>query len=274
MSDPETLLDCGVTARRTLQGGDLSKVVLLSLSDGRQVVAKCGPLVQAEGRMLQTLARARIPVPKVLASAPGLLIMTYLPAASAAANDPDTWARLGTTLRRMHDTTAGDNDPSYGWSEPYAFGPVAIPAASPAEVTDWPGFWAQARMLPALPHLPADMARQVETLCHRLPEDLPARPRPGLLHGDLWHGNLLFGPQGSVHLIDPACCYGDGEVDIAMLHLFGKPGQGFWSGYGALPEGWKRRMSIYQLWPALVHLQLFGSGYLPLVASRLNALGI
>ncbi|MGI8705884.1 MAG: fructosamine kinase family protein [Sphingomicrobium sp.] len=75
-------------------------------------------------------------------------------------------------------------------------------------------------------------------------------------------------------LIDPACYYGDPEVDLAMLDLFGSPGEAFREAYGPLESGWRERRPVYQLFPALVHLCLFGSGYAGMVDRLLARLSV
>ena len=45
--------------------------------------------------------------------------------------------------------------------------------------------------------------------------------RPSLLHGDLWGGNWLMGPDDEPALIDPAIYFGDREAELAMCRLFG-----------------------------------------------------
>lgn len=75
-------------------------------------------------------------------------------------------------------------------------------------------------------------------------------------------------------LIDPACYRGHGEVDLAMLSLFGAPGPAFAAGYGALEPGAETRRPIYRLWPAIVHLRLFGGGYRGLVERLLDEAGV
>ncbi len=245
-----------------LHGGDLSQVVRVECSDGRALVAKAGSLVAREARMLAALGRAGAPVPEVLAVSGQVMLLEALEEVPAS---PQAWADLGRALARLHACRG----PGYGWDEGYAFGRVAIDNGPAA---DWPDFWARRRLLAAPEALPADLRARLEALTARLSDILPARPAPALLHGDLWQGNVLFAPGRTV-LIDPACYYGHGEVDLAMLTLFGSPPKAFWQAYGPLAPDWQERRAAYQLWPALVHLRLFGSGYRPMVEGLLARLG-
>lgn len=256
------LLNSDVVSIAPMQGGDLSAVLVAALSDGTRVVAKLGPQVAIEGAMLTEMAQRGVPVPDVLAQDGDLLILEHLPETRAT---PRGWSGLGAAVRTLHTATS----PDFGWTSDYAFGRVPI-LNRPAP--DWPRFWAENRLLPFVPDLPDDLARRVAALCDRLPGLLPDRPRAALLHGDLWPGNVLFTARGP-YLIDPACHFGDAEVDLAMLTLFGQPDRAFWQSYGPLPDGWHHRRPIYQLWPALVHLRLFGSGYRGMVENCLGAAG-
>jgi fructosamine-3-kinase len=102
---------------------------------------------------------------------------------------------------------------------------------------------------------------------------LPTEPAPSLLHGDLWTGNILVRDGRLAALVDPACYHGDAEVDLAMLELFSSPPGAFWEAYGRLPPGWRERRPLYQLFPALAHVRLWGAGYFPLVERLLRAIG-
>jgi fructosamine-3-kinase len=88
---------------------------------------------------------------------------------------------------------------------------------------------------------------------------------PALLHGDLWSGNYYPGPQGEPVLIDPAAYRGSGEVDLAMMELFGGFPRGFLEGYESrrpLTRAYTCfRRDLYQLYYLLVHVNLFGGGY-------------
>ncbi|KAJ9094373.1 hypothetical protein QFC19_007982 [Naganishia cerealis] len=47
-------------------------------------------------------------------------------------------------------------------------------------------------------------------------------PRPVILHGDLWSGNVgLESKTGSPVIYDPACYFGHNEADLGITHMFG-----------------------------------------------------
>jgi fructosamine-3-kinase len=255
----------GVLSRsEPLGGGNLSELVKIALTDGREAVVKTGPAPKTEAEMLRAIAKSGAPAPKVLAVSESALVIEWLPSGGRLQKAAGS---LGVAIARLHKTTGR----RYGWPQDYAFGSVPVPNA-PAD--SWPRFWAERRLLGSLPHIPAPLARRVETLAADLPNRLPALPRPALLHGDLWGGNVLADGGRITGLIDPACYCGHSEVDLAMLSLFGQPGPAFYQAYGALDSGHEERLPIYQLWPALVHLRLFGSGYGGMVEGLLSEAGV
>ncbi|GAB3932860.1 fructosamine kinase family protein [Larkinella terrae] len=106
----------------------------------------------------------------------------------------------------------------------------------------------------------------------RLPDLLPVE-RPALLHGDLWSGNVMVNEQGDATLIDPAVYYGLREAELAFTTLFGGFDERFYDAYDeAFPmeDGFQERVPIYNLYPLLVHLNLFGTGYLSGIERVLN----
>jgi fructosamine-3-kinase len=74
------------------------------------------------------------------------------------------------------------------------------------------------------------------------------------------------GPDGRPVLVDPASYHGHREVDLAMSELFGGFPADFQAAYREawpLPQGYAEvRRPLYQLYYLLVHLNLFGRGYL------------
>ncbi|HQR80747.1 MAG TPA: fructosamine kinase family protein [Actinomycetota bacterium] len=165
---------------------------------------------------------------------------------------------LGTRLARLHAAPAG----------PFGQGPQHARIGSlPMECgaySSWPVMYAEIRLRPLLG---ADLpnCRELVDVLGREPEWAgPAEPA-SLLHGDLWSGNVLWGPQPM--LVDPACHVGHRETDLAMLALFGAPHLdrvlAAYQEQSPLAPDWRDRVALHQLWPLLVHARLFGGGYGP-----------
>lgn len=246
-----------------LHGGDLSTVYRVGLSDGTTVVAKESSRAQTEAAMLQAILASGAPAPKVLAVEPNLLVMENMATKGRLAL---AWPDLARVLDQVH----GTHGKAYGWPEDYAFGDVQI-VNTPHD--HWPTFWAERRLLCHVSYLPVALARRIEALSRTLPERVPARPAPSLLHGDLWGGNILVNGDAISGLIDPACYHGHHEVDLAMLTLFDHPPARFFELLDLEP-GWRERQAVYRLWPWLVHWRLFGEGYRSAVEGCLKELGI
>jgi len=58
-----------------------------------------------------------------------------------------------------------------------------------------------------------------------------------------------------------------------MLTLFDRPPPEFFEAYGPAAD-WRDRQPVYQLWPALVHVRLFGSDYYALIERLLDQAGV
>lgn len=258
------LLGGTLKSASSVGGGSLSQIVRVALVDGREAIVKTGPSPTTEAAMLRAIAAAGCPAPEVLAADDAVLVLSVVPEEGHLGA---AWSDLGRVLATLHRTRGS----AYGWDSDYAFGPVAIVNT---RSNDWPSFWAANRLLNNVPFAGNVLARRLEALAGDLPNRLPRNPTPSLLHGDLWGGNVLAAGGKISGLIDPACYYGHGEVDIAMLEMFDHPPAAFFASYGKLEAGHRERLVIYRLWPALVHLRLFGSGYRPLVERLLSELGV
>ena len=114
--------------------------------------------------------------------------------------------------------------------------------------------------------------QSVDSITVRLTSYIPVQPA-SLIHGDLWSGNAISGPNGLPVLIDPAAYYGWAEAELGMTALFGGFPEEFYRAYQEvrpLSAGWRERFSLYNLYHLLNHLNLFGSGYYGQVRSILN----
>jgi len=185
--------------------------------------------------------------------------------------------RLGRGLAALHEAGA----PTFGAAPPD--GPVdAWIGLAPMKNTsgeDWPRWYAEYRVLPYVRRavdegtLTADEAAVIERACARLPE---VTEPPARLHGDLWNGNVLWGPV-EASLIDPAAHGGHRETDLAMLQLFGCPlldrVLAAYQEVAPLADGWTDRIGAHQLFPLLVHTVLFGRSYAGQAVAAAKAVG-
>lgn len=258
-----SLLGVGNVRLSYFSSGDLSSLQRVETDDGRTFIAKGGPAPDVEGRMLQLIAKSGAPAPDVVASNKDILIISEVEGRSGFGS---AQADLGRTLAMLHSATG----PAYGFSDDYAFGRVSIVnGISPS----WVDFWRDNRLLNSQPFVSPALGNRLEKLASRLDEILPDAPPASLLHGDLWSGNVMSSGKRISAFIDPASYYGDAEVDLAMLNLFGSLNSDFYASYRPLEPGYRERQAVYSLWPALVHLRLFGSGYASMVEGFLSASG-
>jgi len=106
----------------------------------------------------------------------------------------------------------------------------------------------------------------------RVDEIFPHEP-PALVHGDLWSGNFMVDENSDAVIIDPAVYYGHREMDLAMSLLFGGFSRQFYDSYNnyyPLGNGWRKRMEYCNLYPLLVHVNLFGGSYANSVKSIIS----
>jgi fructosamine-3-kinase len=246
---------CGspVVAHRRVAGGDVNDALRAELADGRAVFVKhragAPPGFYAcEAAGLRWIAEGPLGVPAVVAVREEFLALEWVDSASRAR---DFDARLGRGLADLHALGAD----RFG-AERLFIGPLRLDA----EGEDWPGVYGslleQLARNAGLPQITPVIERLAQ-LCG--PPEPPAR-----LHGDLWSGNVMTGPDGTPWLVDPAAYGGHREVDLAMLRLFGSPGRDFLAAYtevAPLADGHEERVALYQLLPLLVHSVLFGGHY-------------
>jgi len=232
--------------------------------DGRVSFVKRGsqPALTAEAAGLRWLAEAdgvRI-CPMEDLTAQGLVLERI----EEVRPDPQAAERFGRDLARTHAAGA----PTFGAAPPgvdRAF-IAALDLPTSTEPLTWPQFYAELRLRPYVrqAHDLGHDVSVVEQVCDRIADLAPDIDRPARLHGDLWSGNVLWSSDGAV-LIDPAAHGGHPETDLAMLALFGLPHldtvQDAYAEAASLPKGWRRRITLHQLHPLLVHTVLFGGGY-------------
>lgn len=252
-----------------VSGGDINDAYCATWVDGRRVFVKTNAhapagMFAAEAAGLAWLGEGgdELRVPAVLAQSETWLALEWI---ERGPSGPDSDEALGRGLATLHASLP--SDAPFG-AVPDNF--IGTLAQSNADTVSWAEFYAEQRLLP-LAHaahtagqLDASHVSTLEAVCLRLPNLVdPAEP-PSRLHGDLWGGNAMFDAQGQPVVFDPAVYAGHREVDLAMMKLFGGFSPRVFAAYeeaAKLSPNWKQRVSLWQLYPLLVHVRLFGKSY-------------
>ncbi len=206
-------------------------------------------------------------VPKAIEVAEDYLALEWVQPGRLSADGAE---ELGRGLAAIHAAGAPCfGDPGFGERLGISarIGSLRLPN-EPSE--DWVSFYAERRLLP-LARIASERGilseagvAAVERVCERLDRLAGPREPPARLHGDLWSGNVHADTSGRPWLIDPSAYGGHREIDLAMLRLFGAPSERVFAAYeesAPLAEGWRERVSLWQLLPLLVHAVLFGGSY-------------
>jgi fructosamine-3-kinase len=253
------VLGSEVRSLRPLGGGDINDAHLVETASERYFVKtrRDAPpnMYACEAEGLAWLAEARaLPCPAVIAVSEQFLVLEYV---EPAARVRDFDARLGRGLAALHRF----GTPSFGFVRDNFI--ANLPQDNTRE-DNFATFYRARRLEPMLTHLDVSLRRRFDSLFAKLEALIPEEP-PARLHGDLWSGNVHTTAHGEPMFIDPAVYGGAREIDLAMLQLFGAPSQAFFAAYDEqyprLP-GHEERVPLYQLFPLLVHVRLFGGSYL------------
>ena len=221
-------------------------------------------MFEAEAEGLNALASAeaiRVPHALCTGTAEGLayIVMEHI---ALGHGGSDGWVRAGRQLAALHRTSAE----AFGWSRDNTIG------ATPQHniwADDWIAFWRERRLgfqleLAAANGHGGRLQSLGEQVLERFPALVDHSPRPSLLHGDLWGGNIGFTRDGEPVIYDPATYYGDREAELAMTELFGGFSADFYAAYREawpIDPGYRVRRNLYNLYHVLNHLNLFGGSY-------------
>jgi protein-ribulosamine 3-kinase len=254
-----------VVSSHTIGGGCINNGLRLTTSSGKNFFLKtnsnCPPdMFACEVAGLKALKVPGGPrVPEPYFHSHKFLLMEDL---APAYPTEDYWEVFGRQMAALHNHT----NQRFGFEGDNYIG--STPQKNPW-TDDGYDFYANYRLIfqaeLAARHslLSRSEADAVATLSTQLPNLIPEQPA-SILHGDLWSGNATSDALGQPAIIDPAVYYGWAEADLAMMVLFGSPGESFWRAYSEfrpLEIGWRERFSLYNLYHLLNHLNLFGRSY-------------
>jgi len=282
---------------KPLHGGSIHRAARLGLADFESAFLKWSDAgfrgFGVEARGLHALAvRGGVRIPEVLGVSeaeedPGWLLLEFIdqPESPALSRSVSFARELATLHRPLSDAVPGWDEDGWIGPLPQANVPAPGPGAASAGVQrlpHWPEFWRSHRLLPLWTRLSdrfdSEARDDFDVVLDRTELLLAGWESDGLslLHGDLWSGNVLTDGEGRTVLVDPAVYRGHCEVDLAMLELFGGFPPGFMEDYREDPaqeNGYLEvRRDMYQLYPLLVHVQLFGAAYVPQLKRRIRRL--
>jgi fructosamine-3-kinase len=278
----EQALGARVVEARPLPVGFGLDGVEVRLADGRHFAVKArhsgaGPSLELEAYMLRELARlSELPVPHVHYADPDLLVMDFIETDSGGITERGE-RHAGELIAELHATPRE----RFGYARDTLIGP--LPQPNP-QTGRWVPFFRDHRLLHMAEHasaegsLPAALMQRIERLAGRLDDHLVEPAFPSLLHGDLWTGNVLVRGGRIAGFVDPAIYCGSPEIELAFTTMFGTFGQAFFEAYqGSMrlePGFHEVRRDLYNLYPTLVHVRLFGASYLARIDQTLSKLGI
>ncbi len=250
-----------------LSGGCIADVYRVWLPDKTSIIAKVadgqGVKLDIEGAMLRYLKdQSRLPVPNVLHSSETLLLMEFIEGDSqlndsvqrhAAELLADLHSIRGEFFGHERDTLIGSlhqpNPPTESWIEFFRDHRLLYMAHEAARSG----------------RLPENLLSRLEKFSEHLDQWLLEPEYPSLIHGDMWTTNILATKGRITGFIDPAIYYAHPEIELAFSTLFNTFGSEFFTRYHELrpiPPGFlEMRRDIYNLYPLLVHVRLFGGSY-------------
>jgi fructosamine-3-kinase len=276
----EEHLDERLRSARPMGGGCIGEVYRVELADGTTLVAKVDREGEShlgrEAYMLRYLReKSGLPVPEVYHGSNTLLLMEFVEGSSRFSEGAERHA--AELLSALHGVTAD----AYGHERDTLIGSLDQP-------NPWTESWIEffrehrllylARVAHEAGRLPAEDLERVGRLAERLDEYLEEPGRSSLIHGDVWSANVLARGDRITAFLDPAIYHADPEIELSFVSLFNSFGDPFFERYreirGIRPGFFEERRDLYNLYPLLVHVYFFGSGYLSSVQSTLRRFGL
>lgn len=262
----ELKLDDEIISSKNQTGGDINHASIIKLSDGKSLFLKWNDSapdymfeVESKGLKILSGANTDLEIPEVVEVGKDFLLLSLLVPGS---ENSESAYNFGTELAKLHkhsaDTFGLDHDNFIG----------KLPQSN-HQHQNWTDFFVSERIEPQIKlgiqsgKFENNLIRIVDAF-HKTVQDLFPNEQPALLHGDLWSGNYMFTKSGAASIYDPAVYYGHREMDIAMTRLFGGFSSDFYEGYNSeypLADGFEGRVELCNLYPILVHANLFGGGY-------------
>ncbi|WP_320663721.1 fructosamine kinase family protein [Prochlorococcus sp. MIT 1223] len=172
---------------------------------------------------------------------------------------------LGKGLAMLHKNSENNNQEKFGWPND---GFIGSNLQKGGWMKNWGEFFVEFRLKPQLSlaakqgKINGDFQRFLGKVISFLNQH---DPKPALVHGDLWGGNVATNKNNKGILFDPASYWADKEVDIAMTYLFGGFTNDFYNAYNEISPQSElaiKRIDIYNLYHLINHANIFGGSYI------------
>ncbi|MTI87222.1 MAG: fructosamine kinase family protein [Balneolaceae bacterium] len=251
---------------QTLHGGDINQAAKVVVESDKKYFLKWNMdapprMFQVEAKGLNLLAdtNTNFQIPAVILENEHFLLLSLI---SEGGGKKDSSFNFGKDLAILHRAT----HEAFGLDHDNYIG--RLPQSNTPH-SNWLDFFTLERIEPQIKMgveagtLNRTVLRAAEGMYKKLGSIFPSED-PALLHGDLWSGNFMFTKSGNASIYDPAVYYGHREMDLAMTRLFGGFSANFYEGYNEeypLEDGFDSRVTLYNLYPILVHANLFGGSY-------------
>jgi len=268
-----------IQAIEAVRGGDINEAFRLSTPNKnyfikRNSASQFPNMFEAEAKGLQLLSETKaLRVPKTLAQFDfeddSLLVLEFLDFANP---NRDFWPKLAEGLAALHKRT----NEYFGLDHHNYIGNLQ---QSNRQHQSWADFFVTERLEPML-KMGLDQGEihkfdlGLFDRCFSLLDDFFPPEKPSLIHGDFWSGNFAMSTKEEACAFDPAVYFGHREMDIAMSKLFGGFDPEFYKSYEhfyPLEQAWEERVDMANLYPLLVHVNLFGGSYFAQVKQILKS---
>jgi len=231
--------------------------------------------LHSEAMMLEFLSKHSLPTPEVLSIQNKMLITRYIKNGGGYSKVCEK--QIARVLAKLHQIK-GD---FFGFFEDTTIGPFVQPNMT---TDNWIDFYKDHRIdhfaKKALYEgiLSDELYNRLAKLGENLDQFIHHSPSPSLIHGDIWSGNVLTYQNRLQAFIDPAIYFADREVELAFIAMFGTFSQEFFKEYDRvypIEKGfWHRRIKIYQIYPVLIHILIYGRSYVRQLERILDEFGV
>ncbi len=260
--------------------GQIGNIYKVKTSDKEYILktSEASSRLQIEANMIKDINKYNISVPKIHDVSETHLLMEYIETSNQTKMTQEREAAK--LLSALHSVT--NESRMYGYYYNTTIGPFN--QINEQTQYNWTLFLGQMRIMPMAREcydrgeISWQMVERLEDLCRDLYKRINmSLITPSLLHGDLWAGNILFNMKGAT-VIDPALYFGDKEMELAFIMLFDTFGETFFSAYEEVhplsDDFYEVKVPLYQIYPLLVHVALYGTVYVAQLEQVLKRLKV